>query len=352
MGKLDRTRSQKGRATTPTASAARAAGAVTVTGRSKPKPTQSSKTPSKSAPKTALSKSAAVKSSVKLTPSKSKRATPAAAKSDAFNSNAGKSNAGTSKAATPKSALKSTAARPLVAPTARKTAAVEKTKVAATPPSKRVAAVAALKPKKPILVDQPAQTPTRLSTNRLASSKLAQRAEAAELMTQSDQPPVKQPANGVHKPAGAVPMRRSRDKASQIVLAADYRPSDAEPFMNDMHRQYFRNKLMSWKDDIIQQNRETLQVLHEDNAQHADVADRATSEADRTLELRARDRQRKLISKIDAAISRVDDGSYGYCEETGEPISLKRLDARPIATLSLEAQERHERRERVYRDDN
>ena len=351
MGKLDRTRSQKGRASTPAASAARAAAAVNMTGRSKPKPSQSSKTPPKSSPKSVVSKSVAVKSSVKssvkLVPSKSKRTMPAAAKTDAAKLNAGKF-----KAAAPNSPPKSTAARPLVAPTARKTAAVEKTKVAATPPSKRIAAVAALKQKKPILVDQPAHTSSRLASNRLAVSKLAQRAETAELMTQSDQPPVNKPTNGVHKPAGAMPMRRSRDKASQIVLAADYRPSDAEPFMSDMHRQYFRNKLMSWKDDIIQQNRETLQVLHEDNAQHADVADRATSEADRTLELRARDRQRKLISKIDAAISRVDDGSYGYCEETGEPISLKRLDARPIATLSLEAQERHERRERVYRDDN
>jgi DnaK suppressor protein len=145
---------------------------------------------------------------------------------------------------------------------------------------------------------------------------------------------------------------RLRSKPGQIVLSPDYRPSDSEPFMNEMHRQYFRNKLMSWKDDIIKQNRETLQVLHEDNAQHADIADRATSEAERALELRARDRQRKLISKIDAAISRVDDGSYGYCEDTGEPINLKRLDARPIATLSLEAQERHERRERVYRDND
>lgn len=116
-------------------------------------------------------------------------------------------------------------------------------------------------------------------------------------------------------------------------------------------RTYFRSKLRQLKDDIIKQNRETLQTLHEDNGQHSDLADRATSETDRALELRTRDRQRKLVNKIDAAIARIDDGSYGYCEETGEPISLRRLDARPIATLSLEAQERHERREKVYRDD-
>ena len=121
--------------------------------------------------------------------------------------------------------------------------------------------------------------------------------------------------------------------------------------MNERQRSYFRAKLISWKEDIVRQNQETLTGLHEDSAQFADVADRATSETDRALELRARDRQRKLMSKIDAALSRLDDGSYGYCEETGEPISLKRLDARPIATMSLEAQERKERMERVFRED-
>jgi DnaK suppressor protein len=142
-----------------------------------------------------------------------------------------------------------------------------------------------------------------------------------------------------------------RAKASAIVLPADYRPSEDEPFMNEYQRLYFRQKLVNWKEDIIRQTKETLEGLHEDSVQHADLADRATSETDRALELRARDRQRKLISKIDAALARIEDGTYGYCEETGEPIGLKRLDARPIATLSLEAQERHERRERVYRED-
>jgi DnaK suppressor protein len=142
-----------------------------------------------------------------------------------------------------------------------------------------------------------------------------------------------------------------RAKASAIVMPADYRPSEDEPFMNEYQRLYFRQKLVNWKEDIIRQTKETLEGLHEDSVQHADLADRATSETDRALELRARDRQRKLISKIDAALARIEDGTYGYCEETGEPIGLKRLDARPIATLSLEAQERHERRERVYRED-
>ena len=140
-------------------------------------------------------------------------------------------------------------------------------------------------------------------------------------------------------------------KRSEITLPPTYKPSEGEPFMNAQQRLYFRTKLLQLKDDIIKQNRETLQTLHEDTAQHSDLADRATSETDRALELRTRDRQRKLVNKIDSAIGRIDDGSYGYCEETGEPISLRRLDARPIATMSLEAQERHERREKVYRED-
>jgi DnaK suppressor protein len=131
----------------------------------------------------------------------------------------------------------------------------------------------------------------------------------------------------------------------------DYRPSDKEPFMNDRQREYFRKKLLDWKDDILKEAKETLQHLQDENQNHPDLADRASSETDRAIELRARDRQRKLIAKIDEALARIDDGTYGYCEETGEPIALKRLEARPIATLTIEAQERHERRERVYKDD-
>jgi|ERR1700722_10485513 DnaK suppressor protein len=130
-----------------------------------------------------------------------------------------------------------------------------------------------------------------------------------------------------------------------------YRPTDKEPFMSDRQREYFRVKLLDWRDDILKEAKETLQHLQDENQNHPDIADRASSETDRAIELRARDRQRKLISKIDAALARIEDGTYGFCEETGEPISLKRLEARPIATLSIEAQERHERRERVYRDD-
>lgn len=139
--------------------------------------------------------------------------------------------------------------------------------------------------------------------------------------------------------------------SKQILLDADYKPSDDEPFMNDRQREYFRGKLLAWKDEILREAKETLVTLQSESENHPDIADRASSETDRAIELRARDRQRKLIAKIDAAVARIDDGSYGYCEETGEPISLKRLEARPIATLSLEAQERHERNERVFRDD-
>ena len=135
------------------------------------------------------------------------------------------------------------------------------------------------------------------------------------------------------------------------VIDDDYTPSENEAFMNERQREYFRRKLIAWKEDILRESRETLAALQSENENHPDVADRASSETDRAIELRARDRQRKLISKIEAALGRLDDGIYGYCEETGEPIGLKRLDARPIATLSVEAQERHERRERVHRDD-
>jgi DnaK suppressor protein len=130
-----------------------------------------------------------------------------------------------------------------------------------------------------------------------------------------------------------------------------YRPSEDEPFMNDRQKVYFRRKLVDWKNDILKESLETITTLQADHENHPDVADRASSETDRAIELRARDRQRKLISKIDAALSRLDEGTYGYCEETGEPISIKRLEARPVATLSLEAQERHEKAEKVHRDD-
>ena len=139
--------------------------------------------------------------------------------------------------------------------------------------------------------------------------------------------------------------------ATVLVEKSEYRPSEDEPFMNDRQLEYFKNKLLAWKEEILRESRETVAHLQKETENHADLADRASSETDRALELRTRDRQRKLISKIDQALRRVEDGSYGYCEETGEPIGLARLDARPTATMSVEAQERHERRERVHRDD-
>ncbi|ARE38914.1 C4-type zinc finger protein, DksA/TraR family [Rhodovulum sp. P5] len=138
---------------------------------------------------------------------------------------------------------------------------------------------------------------------------------------------------------------------AEVFLPEDYRPAEDEPFMNERQLEYFRRKLIAWKDDILSESRETLEGLQDSTRNIPDIADRASEETDRALELRTRDRQRKLVAKIDSALRRIENGEYGYCEETGEPISLKRLDARPIATLSLEAQERHERRERVHRDD-
>jgi len=146
----------------------------------------------------------------------------------------------------------------------------------------------------------------------------------------------------------------AKERAAKLLdgeLPPGYRPSESEPFMGEMQKLYFQRKLLAWRDQILREGRETLQTLHDDTTQHADITDRATSEIDKSIELRARDRQRKLVAKIDAALQRIQDDTYGYCEETGEPIGLKRLDARPIATLSLEAQEGHEQRERVYRDD-
>ena len=145
--------------------------------------------------------------------------------------------------------------------------------------------------------------------------------------------------------------RKGAEMKAEIFLPEDYRPAEDEPFMNERQLEYFRRKLISWKNELLEQSAETLEGLQDSARNVPDLADRASEETDRALELRTRDRQRKLVTKIDAALRRIDNGEYGYCEMTGEPISLKRLDARPIATMTLEAQERHERRERVHRDD-
>ena len=226
-----------------------------------------------------------------------------------------------------------------VAPAKAKSAPASKSKA----PAKAAAARKPAKPEK-----KPGKPAARSMVNGAG-----QRAPAAEQQiakpAQAVAPKAPFPLaakNGVHSKSAA----RAAQK-SGIEMPAGYRPSEKEPFMNELQQIYFRQKLVAWKEEILREGRSTLLHLHEDTSQHADLADRATSETDRAIELRARDRQRKLIAKIDSALLRIEDGSYGYCEETGEPIGLKRLDARPIATLSLEAQERHERRERVYRDD-
>ena len=138
---------------------------------------------------------------------------------------------------------------------------------------------------------------------------------------------------------------------AETFLPEDYRPAEDEPFMNDRQLEYFRRKLLTWKSELLDESKHTIEGLQDSARAVPDIADRASEETDRALELRTRDRQRKLVAKIDSALRRIDEGEYGYCEVTGEPISLKRLDARPIATMSLEAQERHERREKVHRDD-
>ena len=138
---------------------------------------------------------------------------------------------------------------------------------------------------------------------------------------------------------------------AEVFLPNDYRPAEDEPFMNDRQLEYFRRKLTAWKTDLLAESRDTIEGLQDSSRNFPDVADRASEETDRALELRTRDRQRKLVAKIDAALRRIEEGEYGYCEVTGDPISLKRLDARPIATMSLEAPERHERREKVHRDE-
>ena len=145
--------------------------------------------------------------------------------------------------------------------------------------------------------------------------------------------------------------KKGNNMKAEVFLPDDYRPAEDEPFMNERQLEYFRRKLLHWKAELLDDSKSTIEGLQGSTRNIPDIADRASEETDRALELRTRDRQRKLVAKIDAALRRIDEGEYGYCEETGEPISLKRLDARPIATLSLEAQERHERAEKVHRDD-
>lgn len=137
----------------------------------------------------------------------------------------------------------------------------------------------------------------------------------------------------------------------ELFLPEDYRPAEDEPFMNERQTEYFRRKLTDWKEELLEGSKDTIEGLQDNTRNIPDVSDRASEETDRALELRTRDRQRKLVAKIESALRRLEEGEFGYCEVTGEPISLRRLDARPIAKMSLEAQERHERREKIHRDD-
>ena len=217
----------------------------------------------------------------------------------------------------------------------------------AAKPSKSAKKATPAKKAKPQRTASRSKTVKAGRSAKTATAKVAPAVKAKTKSTNDRKPKAK--VKSVSKPTSK--KLTARAKLSKIVLPPDYRPSEDEPFMSEFQRLYFRQKLLTWKEEIVRQTKETLEGLHEESTQHADLADRATSETDRALELRARDRQRKLIAKIDSALARIEDGTYGYCEDTGEPIGLKRLDARPIATLSLEAQERHERRERVYRED-
>jgi DnaK suppressor protein len=146
-------------------------------------------------------------------------------------------------------------------------------------------------------------------------------------------------------------LHEGEEMKQDVFLPEDYTPAEDEPFMNDRQLEYFSRKLLAWKNDLLSDSKETIEGLQDGTRNIPDIADRASEETDRALELRTRDRQRKLVTKIDSALRRIQEGEYGYCEVTGDPISLKRLDARPIATMSLEAQERHERREKVHRDE-
>jgi RNA polymerase-binding transcription factor len=240
------------------------------------------------------------------------------------------------------SAKKSASKAPATAKTAKRTS------------SARGAVTAVKRPaKKPPETRKTAATAKPAPAKTTASKPRRQPPAKTRAPAEAKRPAKPKAASAAKKTTKSPPRKKTIKTVSylNIVLPAGYMPSDSDDFMNDEHKAYFRQKLMAWKEDIIRQTRETLEGLTQASVQHADVADRATSETDRALELRARDRQRKLVSKINAALARIDEGSYGYCDETGEPIGLRRLEARPIATLSLEAQERHERRERVFRED-
>jgi DnaK suppressor protein len=199
---------------------------------------------------------------------------------------------------------------------------------------------------KPAALAKVRKTPAKSTPKAKPVAKSAAKAASKASKAAAPQRAASKPAQGFSKPTLV-----QNKSTTTTTLPPDYRPLEKEPFMNPRQHEYFRRKLLAWRVELLKESEETLESLQEGGLQEPDLADRASAEMERSLELRTRDRARKLISKIDAALRRLEDGSYGYCEETGEPIGLKRLEARPIATLSVEAQERHERMERTHRSD-
>ena len=254
-------------------------------------------------------------------------------------------------------AKKKSVARPKAVPKTKPVKSVSKPKKAAP----KVAAKPAkkdTKPKKPAAAAQPKVAAKPKAVPRPAQKPAAKPAPAPKAAKPAPEP---KPAP-LPPPAKAPEPKRSKAEKDAVAhlranlyvrekLPNGYLPTEAEPFMNAKQLSFFKNRLLDWRDELLRESSQTLVHLQEHSVAEPDLADRASTETDRALELRTRDRERKLIGKIDSALQRIADGSYGYCEETEEPIGIKRLMARPIATLSIEAQERHERRERVYRDD-
>ncbi len=219
----------------------------------------------------------------------------------------------------------------------------------APPPKKKAKAPAAAKLRKNSLKSMPKAKTSVPKSKAAVKAKIA--VHKIKAPAKSSKAPLSHPTARVTEVAPKPVRREMVHKSSTITLPPDYRPSDKEPFMNTRQLEYFRRKLLAWRLELLKESEEALETLQEGAVSEPDLADRASAEMERALELRTRDRARKLISKIDAALRRIEDGSYGYCEETSEPIGLKRLEARPIATMSVEAQERHERMERTHRSD-
>jgi len=247
------------------------------------------------------------------------------------------------------------------APRPAKTGSAKKTPTAKKPPAKAAPAKQAAKvappktmPKSSAKVSGGKTTPTKAPAVKATPVKGPSKVPAKPSAASNKGPSPFRPT-GAAKPVivkkPIIPRKILGKPGPAIVLPPDYEPDEKEEFMNPRQQEFFRQKLLKWREDVLKESDETLMVLREESLQESDMNDRASLETDRSIELRTRDRQRKLLSKIDDALRRIDEGVYGYCEETGEPIGLKRLTARPIATLSLEAQERHERMERTHRED-